>query len=140
MSVSLGLGRHFYHVDNFDNIIMIARLGQVNIVSSILAAVLSKTSFAVTLLRLGEKITIFKVAIWFIIISINVFMNTGIVSGRSNTAPRLFLSPAEILTLSSPIGPQLRPVHPGQKSMGDLDSRRLLATRYCPQIQCFRRR
>lgn len=87
VSVSLGLGRHFYHVDTFDKIVMIARLGQVNVVSSILAAVLSKTSFAVTLLRLGEKITAFKVAVWFIIVSINVFMETGIVSWQANKIP-----------------------------------------------------
>lgn len=87
VSVSLGLGRHFYHVDTFDNIIIIARLGQVNVVSSILAAVLSKTSFAVTLLRLGEKTTAFKAVVWFIIISINVFMNTGIVSWQQLPDP-----------------------------------------------------
>lgn len=80
-NVSYGLGRHYYNV-SFDNILIIVQISQAMLVSALLAAVLSKTSFAITLLRIGEKITSFKIAVWFIIISINLFMNMAIVSRR----------------------------------------------------------
>ncbi|KAK4128873.1 hypothetical protein N657DRAFT_560674 [Parathielavia appendiculata] len=70
-SVRLGLGRHIYAVDPAN----LAPLGLNSNVSStfaVLAAVLSKTSFALTLLRITEGYT--KIAIWVIIAIMNSAM------------------------------------------------------------------
>ncbi|KAK0639663.1 hypothetical protein B0T16DRAFT_337083 [Cercophora newfieldiana] len=70
-SVSLGSGQHVYMVppQNFGTLGLI---GNLTGTFSILAATWSKTSFALTLLRLMQgKMRIF---LWFIIVTINVFM------------------------------------------------------------------
>lgn len=84
--MSMGFGRHLYDVDPPSNIPAIGRLGQVQLTLSILSAVWSKTSFAVTLLRLVQTRPAFKAVVWFVIVTINLFMILGIVS-RASTRP-----------------------------------------------------
>lgn len=69
--VSRGLGKHIHDV-NPANIETMHFIGNFTGTFSILAAVWSKTSFAVTLLRLMSARM--KVVLWAIIVSINIFM------------------------------------------------------------------
>jgi len=71
LSVSLGSGQHVYMVppQNFGTLGLV---GNITGTFSILAATWSKTSFALTLLRLMQgKMRVF---LWFIIVTVNVFM------------------------------------------------------------------
>ncbi|AEO64581.1 uncharacterized protein THITE_2011423, partial [Thermothielavioides terrestris NRRL 8126] len=70
-SVRLGFGKHFWDIDEAD-LLAIGLVSNVTASVSILAAVLSKTSFAVTLLRITEGYT--KIAIWVIIAVMNSSM------------------------------------------------------------------
>jgi hypothetical protein len=70
-SVSRGFGRDVLAVHP-ENLALIQILGNVSMSSGILAAVWSKTSFGITLLRITSEKT--KLAVWFIIISMNLLM------------------------------------------------------------------
>jgi hypothetical protein len=71
VSISLGFGKHVSAI-NPRHLPAIQILGNVSASASILAAVWSKTSFGITLLRIIEgKI---KPVIWFIIVSMNLLM------------------------------------------------------------------
>ncbi|KAH8898213.1 hypothetical protein GQ53DRAFT_817506 [Thozetella sp. PMI_491] len=71
LSVVMGLGKHVYDVP-VGNLSYISLLGDVTGTFSILAAVWSKTSFALTLLRLmhGEM----RYFLWFLMITVNIAM------------------------------------------------------------------
>lgn len=71
LSVSLGSGQHVYMVppQNFGTLGLV---GNLTGTFSILAATWSKTSFALTLLRIMQGRML--IALWFIIVTINVFM------------------------------------------------------------------
>ncbi|OIW32896.1 hypothetical protein CONLIGDRAFT_695133 [Coniochaeta ligniaria NRRL 30616] len=71
-SVPRGLGRHVYAAP-VENISTLALIGNVTGSLSILAAVWSKTSFALTLLRILQGRM--RALVWFIIISSNVAMS-----------------------------------------------------------------
>ncbi|KAK4443775.1 hypothetical protein QBC34DRAFT_199162 [Podospora aff. communis PSN243] len=84
MSVSLGLGKHSYLVppQNFGTMGLI---GNLTGTFSILAATWSKTSFALTLLRLMQgRMQYF---LWFIIVTINIFMGLNAVFMWVRCAP-----------------------------------------------------
>jgi hypothetical protein len=71
ISVSKGLGRHVYAVPP-ENFPTLGIVGNLTGTFSILAATWSKTSFAITLLRLMQgKI---RWLLWFIILTVNVMM------------------------------------------------------------------
>lgn len=72
-SVPLGLGRHVEDVP-LENLGQIGLRGNINGTFSIIAAALSKTSFALTLLRLMGKEKWARNFLWFAMISMNVFM------------------------------------------------------------------
>ncbi|KAK3901529.1 hypothetical protein C8A05DRAFT_44827 [Staphylotrichum tortipilum] len=69
--VPLGLGMHLSDVDSA-NLTQIGLLSNVASTFSMLAAVLSKTSFAVTLLRITNGYT--KIFVWFAIVIMNIGM------------------------------------------------------------------
>ncbi len=69
--VPLGVGKHLVDVDPA-NLTQIGLLSNVASTFSILAAVLSKTSFAVTLLRITTSYT--KMFVWFVIAIMNIAM------------------------------------------------------------------
>ena len=69
--VPLGLGMHLSDVDPA-NLTQIGLLSNVASTFSMLAAVLSKTSFAVTLLRITNGYT--KMFVWFAIVIMNICM------------------------------------------------------------------
>ncbi|KAK3934691.1 hypothetical protein QBC46DRAFT_299422 [Diplogelasinospora grovesii] len=71
-SISLGFGEHIWDIDAH-NLANIGLLGQLGATVSILAAVWSKTSFGMTLLRITEKKT--KATVWFIIVTMNLAMS-----------------------------------------------------------------
>ncbi|KAK3323009.1 hypothetical protein B0H66DRAFT_555653 [Apodospora peruviana] len=71
ISVSKGLGRHVYAVDP-ENFSTLGLVGNLTGTFSILAATWSKTSFALTLLRLMQGKM--KVLLWAIIATVNMFM------------------------------------------------------------------
>ncbi|KAK0717511.1 hypothetical protein B0T26DRAFT_710099 [Lasiosphaeria miniovina] len=70
-SVPKGLGKHVYAVP-FENFAFLGITGNFTGTFSILAAMWSKTSFAVTLLRLVQGRT--KAFVWFIIATVNILM------------------------------------------------------------------
>lgn len=74
-SVPHGLGRHIYAAPP-ENLLMLSLVGNVTGTLSILAAVWSKTSFALTLLRVmrGEGRAWYRALLWFIVITTNVGM------------------------------------------------------------------
>jgi len=69
--VPLGLGMHLHDVDPA-NLTKIGLLSNIASTFSMLAAVLSKTSFAVTLLRITNGYT--KMFVWFAIVIMNIGM------------------------------------------------------------------
>jgi hypothetical protein len=74
VQLSLGYGRHVWDVppQNFEKL---AICGLSAVTVAIAGQVWSKTSFAMTLLRLAGERT--KWFVWFIIVSINLFMGLG---------------------------------------------------------------
>ncbi|OIW25567.1 hypothetical protein CONLIGDRAFT_581876 [Coniochaeta ligniaria NRRL 30616] len=74
VSISLGFGKHVFAIDT-RHLPPIQILGNVSASASILAAVWSKTSFGITLLRIAEGKM--KPAIWFIIMSMNLLMGVS---------------------------------------------------------------
>lgn len=71
VSISLGFGHHVSAIDP-NHLTTIQILGNVCASSAIMAAVWSKTSFAITLLRITDgKI---KPVVWFVIVSMNLLM------------------------------------------------------------------
>lgn len=76
VTVPKGLGKHVYHVPP-ENMSTIGLTGNFTGTFSILAAVWSKTSFALTLLRLMSGHM--KIVLWAIIVTINVFMGLNAV-------------------------------------------------------------
>jgi hypothetical protein len=94
LSVSKGLGKHVYNVLP-ENMSTIGFMGNFTGTFSILAAVWSKTSFALTLLRLMSGRM--RVLLWAIIASINIFMglNAVFIWTRCSPAPKIWnpLSP-----------------------------------------------
>jgi hypothetical protein len=84
ISVSLGLGKHSYLVppQNFGTLGLI---GNITGTFSILAATWSKTSFALTLLRLMQGRM--QYVLWFIIVTINIFMGLNAVFMWVRCAP-----------------------------------------------------
>jgi hypothetical protein len=66
---SLGFGKHYLAIDP-SVLPQICLLGIISGVFAIFAAIYSKTSFAITLLRISEGRT--KILLWFIIISVNL--------------------------------------------------------------------
>jgi hypothetical protein len=75
-NVPLGLGKHIYAAP-VENLATIGRMGNVTGTFSILAAVWSKTSFALTLLRLLQGR--YKALVWFVIVSCNIAMGLNAV-------------------------------------------------------------
>lgn len=73
VSVPLGLGHHVEDVP-IQNLGYIGLLGNINGTFSILAAAWSKTSFALTLLRLMDKEKWARNFLWFAIVSMNMLM------------------------------------------------------------------
>ncbi|KAH8655321.1 hypothetical protein BX600DRAFT_525261 [Xylariales sp. PMI_506] len=74
--VKLGFGSHLSEIPPA-NLSQLGLLGQVTAFISILAALNSKTSFAITILRVtsGQTSSVWmKVAVWIIIVSMNFFM------------------------------------------------------------------
>ncbi|KAK4149363.1 hypothetical protein C8A00DRAFT_47010 [Chaetomidium leptoderma] len=76
MSVQKGLGKHVYSVPP-ENMSSIGFMGNLTGTFSILAAVWSKTSFALTLLRLMSGRM--RIVLWTIIATINIFMGLNAV-------------------------------------------------------------
>lgn len=76
-NVGQGFGEHIYNV-NSEKLPMVGLLAQVDLVFEILGAAWSKTSWAITLLRLSRGIL--HHAVLFIIITINLLMGISIVS------------------------------------------------------------
>jgi hypothetical protein len=77
IAIGLGFGKHGYEIpfDNFGNLILV---GLLSVTFDIIGQAWSKTSFAITILRISEgKIRIF---IWFAIISMNVLLGLGAMS------------------------------------------------------------
>ena len=75
--VHLGVGRHIWDVP-FANFLPLAILGNVNAFLTILGSTWSKTSFAVTLLRL--PIGNLRYFVWFVIVSMNLLLTISAVS------------------------------------------------------------
>jgi hypothetical protein len=75
VNVSLGLGKHVWDIEPA-NLPLIGLFGNVTATFSILAAVLSKTSFAFTLLRVTKGYT--KLCIWVGIGVMNTAMGLGV--------------------------------------------------------------
>lgn len=73
-----GLGQHVTDISPKENIVAISLLSNCTASLTILAAVWSKTSFAMTLLRITGHKT--KVAVWVVIISINLAMSVNVVT------------------------------------------------------------
>lgn len=74
IQTAMGYGRHFYDIP-IENSNTMALYGLITITVVVMGQVWSKTSFAMTLLRItGPKTKIF---VWFLIITINVFMTLG---------------------------------------------------------------
>ena len=73
-SVSLGMGKHSRDIDP-NNMSTIALLNYTAGFASALAAVWSKTSFALTLLRISDGWM--KWLVWFIIVSVNIVMGVN---------------------------------------------------------------
>jgi len=71
LSVGKGLGKHVYNVPP-ENMSSMGLMGNFTGTFSILAAVWSKTSFALTLLRLMSGRM--RILLWVIIATINIFM------------------------------------------------------------------
>ncbi|KAE9369367.1 hypothetical protein N431DRAFT_380251 [Stipitochalara longipes BDJ] len=69
VTTSLGFGKHFLAI-NPSNLPRMGLLGIIAGVLAIFAAIYSKTSFAITLLRISEGRT--RILLWFIIISVNI--------------------------------------------------------------------
>jgi hypothetical protein len=76
LSVFKGLGKHIYNVP-LENMLTMGLMGNFTGTFSILAAVWSKTSFALTLLRLMSGRM--RVVLWAIIATINIFMGLNAV-------------------------------------------------------------
>jgi len=72
LSVSKGLGKHVYMVSP-ENFGTLGLVGNLTGTFSILAATWSKTSFALTLLRLMQGRM--RILLWFIIATVNIFMS-----------------------------------------------------------------
>jgi hypothetical protein len=84
LSVSKGLGKHAYNVAP-ENMSSLGFIGNFTGTFSILAAVWSKTSFALTLLRfLSSRM---RVLLWAIIVSINIFMGLNAVFMWTRCSP-----------------------------------------------------
>lgn len=75
--ISLGYGRHVHTIDP-SVLTLIGLLGYLSGVPVVLAIVWSKTSFAITLVRLVQGRL--KAFIWFIIITMNLFMIISIIN------------------------------------------------------------
>ncbi|KAL8296560.1 hypothetical protein RB597_005921 [Gaeumannomyces tritici] len=74
VQTGLGYGKHFYDIP-IENSNTMALYGLITITVAVMGQVWSKTSFAMTLLHItGPKA---KVFVWFLIITINVFMTLG---------------------------------------------------------------
>ncbi|GAB1311023.1 Rhodopsin domain-containing protein [Madurella fahalii] len=69
--IPLGFGKHIFDISP-TNLVAIGLISNVTSTFSMLAAVLSKTSFAVTLLRITEGYT--KMCVWIIIVVMNIAM------------------------------------------------------------------
>jgi hypothetical protein len=76
VSVSKGLGKHVYVVSP-ENFPILGVVGNLTGTFSILAATWSKTSFALTLLRLMQGRL--KILLYFIIVTVNIFMSLNAV-------------------------------------------------------------
>lgn len=68
---TLGYGKHIWDIP-FEQLVRMPLVANVGGSASTLAAVWSKTSFAITLLRISQGWV--KKLIWFIIVSMNLFM------------------------------------------------------------------
>ena len=75
--ISLGFGRHIQAIDA-PALPLIGLLGYLSGAPVVFAIVWSKTSFAATLLRLVEGRL--KLFVWFIIVSMNLFMTMSIIN------------------------------------------------------------
>ncbi|KAL8407727.1 hypothetical protein RB594_006532 [Gaeumannomyces avenae] len=74
VQTGMGYGKHFYDIP-IENSNTMALYGLITITIVVMGQVWSKTSFAMTLLRITGPKT--KVFVWFLIITINVFMTLG---------------------------------------------------------------
>lgn len=73
VTIPYGLGSHMADVP-FQNYAIIGLLSNVNGTFAILASVWSKTAFAITLLRLMTESKWARGFLWFVIVTINIFM------------------------------------------------------------------
>lgn len=73
VSIALGFGKHVFAIDA-QQLPVIQILGNVSASAAIFAAVWSKTSFGITLLRIAEG-KLMRSAIWCIIVSMNLLMS-----------------------------------------------------------------
>ncbi|KAK1585766.1 uncharacterized protein LY79DRAFT_518243 [Colletotrichum navitas] len=83
--ISLGFGKHIYVVPPV-NIPKIGLTSNIIITTSITSAVWSKTSFAMSLLRIKEEGSM-KYVIWAVIISMNVFMGLNALASWVQCTP-----------------------------------------------------
>jgi len=85
LSVSHGLGKHVEFVAP-DHVAIVGFTWQWTGTFAILAATLSKTSFAVTLLRVLDGSSL-RVLLWFIIVTMNVAMSLNAIFGWVRCTP-----------------------------------------------------
>ncbi len=74
-NTSKGFGRHSIDIDPID-LPYISLLGNFSGVSCVLAAIFSKISFALTLLRISESRI--RALLWFVIVSVSLFLGGSI--------------------------------------------------------------
>lgn len=72
-TIPLGLGQHIWNVP-VENLGEIGLRGNINGTWSVIAASLSKTAFALTLLRLMGEERWARIFLWFVIVSMNAFL------------------------------------------------------------------
>jgi len=85
-SIPYGLGKHGLLLQQHD-LEMQMLLGSITTIFAMLASSLSKTSFAITLLRLVETSPLLKVVLWFIIVTLNAFYVANILYSWFRCSP-----------------------------------------------------
>lgn len=77
--VDLGVGKHIYQVDPA-NFTMLHILNRVGATFAILGCVLTKTSWALTMLRIVRSTRdCMRVLVWCLLVSVNVLMDVGVI-------------------------------------------------------------
>lgn len=77
--IDLGVGKHIYEVDPA-NLDMLHILNRVGSTFAILACALTKTSWALTMLRIVSRTRdCMRVMVWCLLVSVNVLMDVGVI-------------------------------------------------------------